>query len=678
MKRIGHALQAAALAGLAALVERLPYASALAVGRALGGTIHGLGVRRAVVLDNLRQAFPEWDAARIARTARACYRIWGQAMVDYLRVPRPRGAAALAEVMEPPRGMDYVAQARRTGKGVILLSAHFGGFELLGASVAAQGFPVSFLVQRQSNAWVERRLERWRRAVGVGTIGRGSQLREALRALAANRCVALAADQDARGRGVFVDFFGRPSSTPMGPALLSLRTGAPIVMGFLVRGADGRHRGTVLPPLEFTPSGDFDADVAALTQRHAAILEEWVRRHPDHWYWLHRRWKTEPPAERRSRAGDPATRTARIAGGMLALALVGAAASGAAGFVAARHAPPAGASARPPAAASRGEEPAGPERADATTFGGAGSSLVPLAETRVARVIEDLLVRRDHEGWSVDEVDVFQAGAAPEVVPIGWPDFQAETDTGQAQPTLSEVRLLADGVEVAAVIEPPPAGNDLPGLGGIGRLFEWRVRFDSDDRRLLRLHYRVRSSRTERGEELLFYYLNTGTPWRGPSGRVNARFELGELSSEDLVAGWLRPDHFGVSASAVTWVLTGEEPEEDLVVALRPPEDSLFAFPAGGRGPLTLSPPEREEWVARGTPREWRFWRAYVRALLGETPGDSVLAARVRAASWFRPRPANHLRKATRAEAALLASLDRRLSEWEGHRIPAAEDTTGR
>jgi KDO2-lipid IV(A) lauroyltransferase len=121
-----------------------------------------------------------------------------------------------------------------------------------------------------------------------------------LAALRENRCVAMVADQDARRRGMFVPFLGRPASTAVGPAELAVRTGAAIVMGFPVREADRRHTLTLVSPLlarEGEPAGD---EVARLTAAHVSLLEQWVRRHPDHWFWAHRRWKTRPPEDARS------------------------------------------------------------------------------------------------------------------------------------------------------------------------------------------------------------------------------------------------------------------------------------------------------------------------------------------------------------------------------------------
>src|SRR5262249_24310002 len=154
---------------------------------------------------------------------------------------------------------------------------------------------------------------------------------------------------------------------------------APIVMGFVVRGKDGRHHAHVEPAITITPSGDPERDLADLTRRHVSVLERWVRRHPEHWYWFHRRWKTAPPAL------------------ILATVLTRAA-------IAPLH-----------AAAPRRDKPraavADTARADEpTVFGGAGTSLLPLSETRVARVLEDVSLVREGDAWAIDVADLWFGG----------------------------------------------------------------------------------------------------------------------------------------------------------------------------------------------------------------------------------------------------------------------------
>jgi KDO2-lipid IV(A) lauroyltransferase len=153
--------------------------------------------------------------------------------------------------------------------------------------------PLDFVVKPLSNPRVDRWLSDLRRRAGVGQIPLGAGVRAVYRSLRQNRWVALVGDQDAHAAGVFVPFFGRPTSTPRGPADLALRTGAPLIMGFATRMPDGRHRLEMEPPLA-VPERHDEAAVEDLTARHTARLEAWIRRRPDHWLWLHRRWKTAP------------------------------------------------------------------------------------------------------------------------------------------------------------------------------------------------------------------------------------------------------------------------------------------------------------------------------------------------------------------------------------------------
>jgi len=277
---------------LAAGVRAMPWRASLAFGAGLGDLARGLGVRREVALDNLACAFPErGDAERQAILAEH-YRELGRVCCEYARLPELAHAPG-DEVVAAARGLDHLEAARAQGRGVILLTGHYGNFELLGAWLARR-YPLDIVVQELANPGVDAILARARRDAGVGLIPRGAGVRRVFHALRENRCVALVADQDARRSGVFVPFFGRCCSTPAGPAELALRTGAPLVMGFALRRPDGRHELELLPPLAMPDTHD-RAAVIALTAAHTAVLEEWVRRRPATWFWLHRRWKTAPP-----------------------------------------------------------------------------------------------------------------------------------------------------------------------------------------------------------------------------------------------------------------------------------------------------------------------------------------------------------------------------------------------
>jgi len=187
-------------------------------------------------------------------------------------------------------------QARAAGAGVVVVSGHFGNWELMGASIAILGYPASYVVTRQENELVERQMDNLRRSAGIEIIKRRDAAKGVLKALKQNRLVAILSDQDAHEAGAFVPFFGRPASTPRGAALFALRTGAALIFAESYRQGLGRLR-VVFDriPMQDLPA-ERDAAVFELVRRFTARLEDAVRRHPQQWFWMHRRWKTRPPA----------------------------------------------------------------------------------------------------------------------------------------------------------------------------------------------------------------------------------------------------------------------------------------------------------------------------------------------------------------------------------------------
>lgn len=305
---VTHALETLLVRALAGGVRTLPWERSLALGERLGDLAHGLRLRRRVAEDNLVHALPERSAAERAAILRAHYRELGRVVVEYARLAElaraPRGRV-VAEV----RGLEHLEAAR--GRGAILLTGHFGNFELLGATLG-QMHPVDEIVRPLSNPGVEAILARERAHAGLTSISADRGIRRVFESLRAGRWVAMVGDQDARRHGVFVPFLNRPASTALGPARIALATGAPIIMGFVTREPGGRLLLDVEPPLEIQDPAAADAALR-LTALHTARLEARVRAHPEMWFWLHRRWKTKPPAEPAQVAAG--TRSAAIARG---------------------------------------------------------------------------------------------------------------------------------------------------------------------------------------------------------------------------------------------------------------------------------------------------------------------------------------------------------------------------
>lgn len=296
----------------------LPSGASRAVGRRLGRTARAAGLRRELVEQQIAGAFPEREERWVERKARACYEHFGAELASLARMGR-RGPGDLLERTE---GGDrfrasWEEATTGTGRGALVVTGHLGNWELAGAAAGQLGIPVSAVVKGQRNEKVDRHLARLRRRLGVEPIAMRWAGRGVPAALDEGRAVALVADQDARDRGVFVPFLGRPASTFRGPASLALRHDVPLLFGKMVRdgdvwrislepveaGAADAARAAEGPPA--TDAVRADDDVRALTRAWVRKLDGAVRERPEQYFWFHRRWKTRPPGEEggRIRAG---------------------------------------------------------------------------------------------------------------------------------------------------------------------------------------------------------------------------------------------------------------------------------------------------------------------------------------------------------------------------------------
>jgi KDO2-lipid IV(A) lauroyltransferase len=273
------------------LVAWLPARLGLWVGRRLGDLAWaGLPRRRAVTLENLTSALgTEHATPELRRLCRLCFEHLGMNVVEAcVFLFRPPGVL-LSRV--DLRGVEHLRAAGSQGKGVLFLTAHYGNWELLGASHVLTGFPLSVVVRPLDDPVLGRVVARLRERAGVEQIAKRRGLREVLEALRRGRTVGVLLDQNAsRAEGVFVPFFGLPASTSKALALISLRSGAPVVPAFIRRQRDGRHRVEIEPALPVPPDGD----VVAYTATFTLAIEAAARRAPEQWFWMHRRWKTRP------------------------------------------------------------------------------------------------------------------------------------------------------------------------------------------------------------------------------------------------------------------------------------------------------------------------------------------------------------------------------------------------
>jgi KDO2-lipid IV(A) lauroyltransferase len=254
-----------------------------------------IGIRRHVIDANLRRAFPDRSLAWRTGVARRCHRHFGREAVATVRLSRS-GAQVIANCTEV-RGFGDLTEAHADGEGVIVVTGHMGNWEIGGAAVASRGVPLDVVVRGQRNRLFDDALTKTRGALGMQVIPQAQARSGVLRSLRRGRVVALVADQDAGGSGLFLDFLGHAASTARGPALFALRTGAPLFLGVSVRERGFPQRYTVhLDRIPVVATGDRDSDVRATVAAYTEKLEARIREHPEQYFWHHRRWKSTPPS----------------------------------------------------------------------------------------------------------------------------------------------------------------------------------------------------------------------------------------------------------------------------------------------------------------------------------------------------------------------------------------------
>lgn len=304
MRRFKHWLEYQGTRFLFFLAQRLPQAWLLILGAGLGKlTFSLLRIRRRVALENLTHAFPEKSAAEIKTIARRSYENFGKMMLEYLRLPSLSAAALQQRIsFAMPREQNPYEQALALGKGAICMTGHFGNWEYMGALVAQMQYPMVYLYQEQNNPYVDGLIRDIRTKMNMPSIPRGAALRGILKALREKKFVAILADQDAGRNGLFVDFLGRPASTAQGPAAFVLKTQAPIVFCVAIREPHGHHRVEAeLLTFDFSKNAATSEEdkLHQITAAWTKVLEKYIRQYPDHWFWMHRRWKSKKEKEKK-------------------------------------------------------------------------------------------------------------------------------------------------------------------------------------------------------------------------------------------------------------------------------------------------------------------------------------------------------------------------------------------
>jgi len=300
MKALRHPLEYGLVLLTMRVARLLPWRVVRAMGTGLGLLFYTLDRRhRRIARENLAAAFPRKPAAERRVIVRRVFGHFGRLLFELLKFSGLSRDQVLARV--DIEGGDRIRDARAKGRGALLFTGHFGYWEINAIAHAAAFAPIGVLARPLDNRRLHDLLERMRGCQGNYVIYRRGALRRVLKALGANDGVAILIDQHIQAPdAVTVNFFDRPAATTLALGVLALRTGAPVIPVFALPDGVGRYRLVYEHPVD-PPADDTPESIRDFTQRCTDVLEMHVRRHPELWLWMHRRWRDSPLPD----AGDP-------------------------------------------------------------------------------------------------------------------------------------------------------------------------------------------------------------------------------------------------------------------------------------------------------------------------------------------------------------------------------------
>lgn len=273
------------------IVCLLPYRSILKVGAALG-PIYALvakkQIKRGIRNITIGLSIPEEEATKIMDEL---VKNIGRSVMEIMYMPN-LSKEFISKHIEM-RGVEYLDSALGEERGVVILTAHVGNWEWMGAALAAHGYPSTTIVKKQPNAQFTRLLNEYREMVGLEVFARGgSEMMGAIRAMKQKKLLGFLADQDGGFEGLPVEFLGQESSAVLGPAIFAQKFKAPVVPVFTSR-KDGGHIVHILPPLYFKDTGNEAEDIFRLTEETVKTTEAFIKEHPTEWLWFQHRWNTK-------------------------------------------------------------------------------------------------------------------------------------------------------------------------------------------------------------------------------------------------------------------------------------------------------------------------------------------------------------------------------------------------
>jgi len=292
-RKLQHRLEFWLIVFFAGIFRLLPHKWAVCCGMSIGGFAYKrLKIRRNVALSNLKIAFPQKTLEELEDIAYRSYRHWGGVGAEFARLPLFNRKHMDKYITFT--GQDVLNNSVALGKGGLIISGHFGNWEVMGPSAVMKGYGVTYIVATQTNKLVDKKMDDLRKDKGIEIWKTREAPRGVFKSLKNNSFIAIMIDQDAGKDCVFVDFFSKSASTHRGPAVFHLRTGAPLIKSSCIRTKGPYYtinfEEIILPESVKLAENVTKEMMAYLT----GILEEQIKEHPEQYFWMHKRWKTRP------------------------------------------------------------------------------------------------------------------------------------------------------------------------------------------------------------------------------------------------------------------------------------------------------------------------------------------------------------------------------------------------
>lgn len=278
-----------------------PYQLVLGVGRGAGVLYYYLVKKQVNRARNAMREGLRLPAEEIERILLAMCKNLGMNFMELLYMPNlsRENIGQFSQIDHP----EYIQLAIDQKCGVVSLAAHIGNWEWLGATLAMNGYPLTSMIKRQPNEQHTKLLTEYRSMVGIETFASGTgEILSAVKAMKKHKMLGFIADQDAGPEGIFVPFLGKLASTPTGPAFFSKKFKAPILPLFIIRLPNYKHQVIVHEPIYYEDTGDEKQDMRRVTERMVKITEDMIRKYPEQWLWIQKRWNT--PYDKRNKIYD--------------------------------------------------------------------------------------------------------------------------------------------------------------------------------------------------------------------------------------------------------------------------------------------------------------------------------------------------------------------------------------